>query len=692
MSASSRRDAERGIRSDCDQEATSPNFAGSTLLQVTSNDSQHFRLDIQGLRGLAVALVIIDHAGWGLTGGYIGVDVFFVISGYVITETLIREIRDTGRISMSNFYSRRVRRLVPASTVVILATLILSLFVLSPGIEHEKAAAAGLASMFFVPNIRYVLEGGYFFLAADPFRHFWSLGVEEQFYLAFPAALLLVFRTADRDFRRFRRLFITVVVGIAIVSFTFASLLSLGFRVFPLPTRLSFFGTPFRMWELLIGSIVSLTATTTQHFRLGSYRHLARLLGLGMIILPAVMYDEFTLFPGISALPPVLGTALLILSGTGESHCVPLLTSRPLTFLGDVSYGLYLWHWPLIVFAQRIWTDNQLSVLLAVVVSVVLSAFQYQYLEMPFRRRSTLRGRSAVALVTVAAVLVSAVSLGLTQISQKGLGLKKAAIFEESPNVGEVCVFGSNWTSIIEKCTFGRASGTRVLLLGDSQAPAMSDGVLSAVDAIEGRVTMIYSNACPVHARPNEIREECAAFQSAFRSIVESVGPEVVIVANAADLYVSRGGLGKPDARIRDRFGRFPNDYWEALSNWTDGVDSVLRSSVLGVARVLYLQMIPPAPESSPTLIKRRIESIDFALKSRFDRNIVVEAERKVLSTNSRIFLLDPAESLCPNGRCPLFVNGKPIYADSFHLNSRGSVLVSAAIQDALIQILEKSN
>ena len=659
---------------------------------MISNDSQHFRLDVQGLRGLAVALVIIDHAGWGLTGGYIGVDVFFVISGFVITETLIREIRDTGQISMSNFYSRRVRRLLPASTVVILATLILSLFVLSPGIEHEKAAAAGLASMFFVPNIRYILEGGYFFLAADPFRHFWSLGVEEQFYLAFPAALLLIFRVADRDFRRFRRLFITVAVGITLVSFTFASLLSLGFRIFPLPTRLSFFGTPFRMWELLIGSMVSLTTTTTQHFRLDSYRHLARLLGLGMIIVPAVMYDEFTLFPGISALPPVLGTALLILSGTGESHRVPLLTSRPLTFLGDVSYGLYLWHWPLIVFAQRIWTDNQLSVLLAVVVSVVLSAFQYRYLEMPFRRRSTLRGRSAVALVTVAAVLVSAVSLGLTRISQTGLGLESAAMFEQSERIGDSCSYDSDFAAVIARCTFGTSSERKILLIGDSQVPAMSDGVARSAKETAAQVSMIFYSSCPVHARPNELREQCAEFQKSFSSIVELVKPDVAIVANAADLYVSRGGFGKPDTRIRDRFGRLPTNYDEALSNWTDGVDSVLRSSVFGGVPLLYLQMIPSAPESSVSLVRRHLATADFSLDSRFDRNAIVDSERSILQRNPRVLVLDPADSLCPSGRCPLFVNGQPIYADSFHLNSRGSVLVSAAIQDALIQILEKSN
>lgn len=125
--------------------------------------SKHFRLDIQGLRGVAVLLVIIEHTGGYLSGGYIGVDVFFVISGFVITDQLVRALRDNGQISLVDFYSRRVRRLLPASTIVILSTLILSLLILSPGIEHDKAAAAGIASMFFIPNLRYIFEGGYFF-------------------------------------------------------------------------------------------------------------------------------------------------------------------------------------------------------------------------------------------------------------------------------------------------------------------------------------------------------------------------------------------------------------------------------------------------------------------------------------------------------------------------------------------------
>jgi hypothetical protein len=220
----------------------------------------------------------------------------------------------------------------------------------------------------------------------------------------------------------------------------------------------------------------------------------------------------------------------------------------------------------------------------------------------------------------------------------------------------------------------------------------MSGGVARSADATAAQISMIFSNSCPVHARPNELREQCAEFQKSFSSIVELVKPDVVIVANAADLYVSRGGFGKPDTRIRDRFGRFPTNYDEALSNWTDGVDSVLRSPVFGGAPLLYLQMIPSAPESSVSLVRRHLATADFSLDSRFDRNAIVDSERSILQRNPRVLVLDPADSLCPNGRCPLFVNGQPIYADSFHLNSRGSVLVSAAIQDALIRILKKTN
>ena len=629
-------------------------------------------------------MVVFEHVGSFIPGGFIGVDIFFVISGFVITEQLLRNLQSNNDISLSEFYSRRARRLLPVASLVIIATLIGSLLILSPGLEHNKAASAGLASMFFVPNLRYIFEGGYFFLAADPFRQFWSLGVEEQFYLAYPAAILVMHRLLKRDFNRVLKYFFWTIIIISLVSFAFASLLSLGFRITPLPTRVGFFGTPFRAWEFLAGSVVSVFGYLVNRYPTKFASLIIGTIGIALMVYPAFTYDEFTLFPGFTALPIVIGTSALIFSSHTSTALTAFLSIKPLRFLGDISYGLYLWHWPLIVFSKRLWPDNQLMVWLSVGLAIQISIITYRYLENPLRQNARIKGKKAAFLLLATSSLVVVSVIGFSMISATGLGLHKSSPFDRPFSLGSDCGYEPEWQKVIERCGETGTSSVRVLLVGDSQAAAISDGFIGAAKTLSASYSLISANSCPIHSRPNELRESCSQFQNDIKAIVGYFKPTIVVVANAADLYVSRGGFGKPDTLIRDSNGKFPKNYRQALDNWTDGVRDALSSDWFSGTKIIYVHMSPNPPTIGPSVLRPNISGVKFRLSSQFDRNEIIAEEKQKLNVLDMVITIDPADSLCHGNICQTQVDSGPIYSDPYHVNSRGAKLLETAILRAL--------
>jgi peptidoglycan/LPS O-acetylase OafA/YrhL len=653
------------------------------------NQSLGFRKDIQGLRGLAVALVVIEHATPYVPGGYIGVDVFFVISGYVITQLLMREIDERGQISLKDFYSRRIRRLVPALSIVLLFTLVASVFVLSPGLEQEKLVSAAFASFFFIANIRYISEGGYFFLQSDPLRHLWSLGVEEQFYLVYPILMILALRVSKSRRISFARLMLALLVVISVVSFCLGSLLAYGVRILPLPSRLSFFGTPFRFWELMFGGILALVLVKRPLVLSGAYRIGAQVAGYLLILVPAFTYGPFTLFPGITAVPPVLGTTLLILSGSNESHFFNLMTWKMWIFLGDISYGLYLWHWPLIVFVERLYPENFAAVLMSVGVAILLSSFQLRFVETPIRFRQDIVGKVALKLFGITTVILLAVGGLVVGLSRSGLNLDNQAQFDSMQRFADNCSYPGLEEKLNPKCTSESGGPTRLLLIGDSQAAALADGFVAVAESLGAAYSVVFANSCPIHLRPNELRESCAEFQNSVPGIIKEFKPTVVVVANASDLYVTRGGFGKPDTQIRREDGSLPKNYQEALDNWTSGVRGAMVSDSLMKLPLIYVQMVPISPIKTATLLRPVDNLSTFSLADGFDRNLIVEAEAETFSDLPRVAVLDPARALCPDGRCQLTHAGKPIYNDLYHLNPRGAMLLAPDLQQ-LVQSLSK--
>ena len=390
-----------------------------------------FRPDIEGLRAVAVLAVVLFHAGIpGLDGGFVGVDVFFVISGFLITGLLWREATATGTIRFRNFYGARARRLLPASATVGVVTMVAAALLL-PAMQVKSVAMDGITSALYVSNYWFIGSGVNYFgkeslLAPSPFQHYWSLGVEEQFYLVWP---LLIVATAWllRKVRRHRaetharnlatssvRPYLVLLAVIAAVSFTLSLVLTL------LLPPVAYFSLPTRAWQLAAGGLVALTVL---HWRRLSRRIAVATgwAGMVLIVLACTQLNGDTAYPGVAALLPTLGTVLVIGAGCAAPTrgCGRLLSSKPMGAIGRMSYSWYLWHWPVLVLAPVL-VGHRLGLiasLVAVAVSAALAALTLRFIENPLRfaprirssaRNSLLLGAvaTAVAVAVCAVVLV----------------------------------------------------------------------------------------------------------------------------------------------------------------------------------------------------------------------------------------------------------------------------------------------
>jgi peptidoglycan/LPS O-acetylase OafA/YrhL len=335
-----------------------------------------YRPDIDGLRAIAIFVVVIYHLGKLSKGGFIGVDVFFVISGFLITSIILADM-DAGCFSLANFYERRIRRIFPALFACLAATIIAGYFLLYPS-EFLILANSVIAATFFVANLFYIETSGYFGATAQtlPILHTWSLAVEEQFYLLFPLALLALTR-ARRE---------VVIVVLALTAL--ASLACSEFLVRSHST-VGYYHLASRAWELLLGSLLALGAVP--EIKTQRNREILSVLGLLAILIPTFAYNKSTLFPGISALVPCLGAVALIHTGRqGDTSVARLLSTRPFVGLGLISYSLYLWHLPIITF-YRLQSQTQptfLVQLLLVAASLAVAYLSWRYIEQPFRLRT----------------------------------------------------------------------------------------------------------------------------------------------------------------------------------------------------------------------------------------------------------------------------------------------------------------
>ncbi len=457
-------------------EATVPD-ASSAGVKVAG-----YRADIDGLRTVAVLAVVVFHLGTSvLSGGFVGVDIFFVISGYLITGALLVTEGSYAK-RLSEFYKRRIKRIFPALFVVYLAVM-LAAFVTLFADETRGLALTTVASIFFVSNIVFYSSAGYFDggLDSNPLLHTWSLSVEEQFYIFFP--LLLFFSRRLTPVNRIR-----LVAGIAIVSFILS-----WWRV-STDMSAAFYLVQYRTWELALGSLLAMGAFP--QIRSALIANIETLLGLAMIIAAVYFYDRTTPFPGPAALLPCLGSALVIHGGVGHRTAVGrMLATGPMRFIGLISYSLYLWHWPLIVFYKSF--DHRLTLSdrgWLFMASILMATLSYFLVEQPFRRRGRLNDPRKVIIGGVAVMLLGAgLALGMARVSTALWPISPAAknilTYLDSGGQSEgmrsgTCFLASqaafdNFDQA--KCLSLAADRPNILLIGDSHGAHFYPGLVAAL-------------------------------------------------------------------------------------------------------------------------------------------------------------------------------------------------------------------
>lgn len=444
-----------------------------------------YRADIDGLRTIAVTSVVLYHASLSaFSGGFVGVDVFFVISGYLITSLLLREVESTGKIDFTQFYSKRFKRLYPAMlTTVIFCIIFWAIFFLGNEQDTKQFYRSIRWSVFGFGNVFFRNKtGGYFDSATEenPLLHFWSLGVEEQFYLVWPLLIILAHNYQKRFWSetslRLRIGINLMIVGM--LSFLFTEYLILVRN----NSQDAFYLTHPRAWELAAGGILGVFATNINKFilRLSKLQvNFFGISGLILILYPIFSYDHSTLFPGHFAIPPVIGTMILIIVGTHQSSLISrTLSVKPLVHIGILSYGWYLWHWPLLAFLRihHLGEVPPLSErLIAVVLSLFLAQLSLSYIEKPFRHGTylnKLKPKKVIAGFLLASIFVASLGTSLGVIERiflkQNLGDRFVKLMLAHPQLPGECLPGK---PDFEKCNYpGSADSQQIILWGDSHA------------------------------------------------------------------------------------------------------------------------------------------------------------------------------------------------------------------------------
>ncbi len=649
------------------------------------------RTDIQGLRAVAATLIVAFHAGALIPGGFFAVDIFFVISGFVITGMLLREHAATGTIALRRFYARRFRRLFPSLALMVAVSALLGLLVLSP-FTWSQLGPSGLTSLFGVSNVYFaVATDGYFDTASDliPFLHTWSLAVEEQFYLVFPAMVLLLMARG----RTVRALAWGVAIATAL---SFAACVVLTIAPLPGPLsyqgpRLAFYSPMTRAWEFGVGSLAAIALPWLRRHWSGRSAEPLAWAGLAVLATAFVVVDEQS-FPGWTAALPVLATAMLLLAGgLGRSTLIGrLLSTRAMTWLGDRSYTWYLWHWPLIVIARQWWPQSRLTEVAAGLLSLGVAAVVYRWFEEPIHR-GTFARPARLRLVLVGAVAGSVVAcLGVMTASATSFGNdrlreQREVVAAEHADQAQGCDSGFVVSSVPAACRVDVPdSRGRMLLIGDSHAGHYAEAFLGAAELLGYSADMATFPSCPFVLH-GEGDPACRSFVTDnIAALSQTTGYDVVIVSTAA---INSVRDPDPTATAPGTAGWWRNEVQETLAPVADQttvfsvVDNVQFPALMTCLRRSVLSAGPAGGCMDEG-------EIDGAL-----HDATAQAQLAAMEQVGG-HLLDPTQALCgEQAACsPVDQDGIPRYRDVSHITVQESRDLAVVWRDRLAEVLGASS
>jgi peptidoglycan/LPS O-acetylase OafA/YrhL len=662
--------------------------------------SPHFRPDIQGMRAIAVGIVVLDHAHIpGLSGGFIGVDVFFVLSGFLITGLLLGDVAKTGGVRFLNFYARRAARILPAATLVIVATLAASYIVLNV-IQARSVAGDGLWSVFFLANYHFAAVGTNYFAAVtatSPLQHFWSLAVEEQFYLVWPfllgtVAFLTHRRRATTSYHVPRRSLYALLIPITAYS------LYLSITQTSANPTAAYFSTFDRTWELGIGALLALTLPHLSRIP-GLARAALSWAGLAGVLLAATTFSSHTRIPGYLALVPVLGAAAMVAGGVGRPRygASSLLAVRPLRFIGDISYSLYLWHWPVLILgAAALGSRDTLSVRVGLIIgSLALSALSYYGYENPARHAKLLLKKTWHAMVlwpaALAAVAITALAcapqvpfVAATQqatsptsahvtvyqavtaavtSAQSGAAVPHATTpsllvaASASVNLGN-CSAYLRLTSKI--CNYGAPSGTKTLVVFGSSHSTMWVPALAIIAKKDNwKLIPIVKEACGYDSYegigPNAPGSACVQWYAWATKQITKLHPDAIVM------------------------GSFTRTYW-----WYQGESTVISQLRPLTKRFILFSDTPTIPPPPGCLTNKGAtqKSCLWTISPKVAKHRV---QTSALAAATGVQYLDITDLFCTTGGlCPSIINDIIPYHDGAHLTPQYSRFLAPALAPAL--------
>nr|WP_246283820.1 acyltransferase family protein [Nocardioides perillae] len=705
------------------------------------------REDVQGLRAVAVLTVIAAHADFApVEGGFVGVDVFFVISGFLISQLLFREVARTGRVSLGGFYARRARRILPAATVVTVATVVASLLWTSL-VEARDVLTDAVWASLFAANVRFASSGVDYFAqdqGPSPLQHYWSLAVEEQFYLVWPLVLLGCLawaarrsgraRPARSGRRRAERDALprtTVVLALGLLTAT-----SLAWSVWTTAAspETAYFSTLARAWELGVGALAALVGPALVRSLAPRGRAVLATGGLVAIVAACLLYTEATPFPGYAALLPVLGSAAVLLAGLElrPEQPVPAATrwlgAAPMRLVGDWSYSLYLWHWPvLVVLEARLGREPGLvATALALVATFALAGLTYRFVETPFRSTRTFTVPRGLVLYPASLVLVLVTAAGGTwwtrwaggelgddpaiTLSDFGVddpaavdlaadpavALVQASVLaarsgmavpsDLSPDLLELrddvapvtCDYADD--SLRELCPGGDTDAERsIVLLGDSHARAWVPAFERIAEEAGYRtyhLVKVQCTAADVTVAALGTRDpwpECSDFRDWATDQVAEVEPDLVVVSTSP-----------PVNGVYDDAGRHLTGRDEVGAEMRAGYERLFAALAPHADRLVLLEDVPRAPEDPATCMTEGDPSLaecmfEPAERASWFADLSVEVARE-----ADVEVVETDRWFCWDGSCPVVVGSTLTYRDPGHITSTYAAELAGPLGDAL--------
>lgn len=629
-----------------------------------------YRPDIDGLRAIAVISVVIFHAFPNLIpGGYIGVDIFFVISGYLIS-TIIMGSLEKGSFSILDFYDRRIRRIFPALILVMVSSLAFGYWVLI-ATEYSQLSKHVAGGATYIANFMFWRESGYFDSSGEtkPMLHLWSLAIEEQFYIFWPILLGLVWK------RKWS--FLKITLGIAALSFA-ANIALASTR----PTA-AFFLPPSRFWELMVGGTLAyLLLHRPQLF--AKQKNLQSLLGLSFIAIGLTFITSKSMFPGWWALLPTFGAFLIISAGKDAWFNKHILSSKAAVGIGLISYPLYLWHWPLFSFL-RISTESNPGALLliaAIAASIVLACLTYFFVEKKIRFANN-RYISPVLLI----LMLGIISCSVFVIHQQGLPDRKAAIkldyltgtdiFEASRNSNSSCKDLLGLNPLAEEVCLASSKTPQILIMGDSHAMALHSSIYSqdfSYDAV-----MVAAHSCPMY--PNV--EITQSVKKSWGHYCSKIAKEALRVAeetkSITTVLISHNYAGaESDVGFDFHFNNKVISYEDAF---VIGNDYVIKKLLASGKKVVFVIDVPRL-RLPPTECLQRFSNIK-PNECRFTevehtklREHYLSLVAKIKANNPDLITYDPTNLFCHDGFCQIKIGDHYLYNDVNHLSVTGSKFV----------------